>query len=540
MATATRRVVRTMPQMIIEAVDEKQDRLQVAAYARVSTEKEEQEDSFERQVEHYKQMIYSKPEWQYVDIYADPGISGTRAERRPDFLRMIEDCRAGKIQKILVKSISRFARNTVDALNYIRELKDLGISVYFESENIDTLTPGGEVLLTILAAMAEQESRTISSNIKWAYQRKFQNGDIVLNTGLMLGYRKVGKDDDGHDVYEINEEEAEIVRRIYREYLAGTSITRICRNLEADGIKTKLGKDKWQYSVVHSILANEKYTGNALLGKTWKPDVLSKRRQKNDGRSAPIYYVEDTHPAIIEPDMFEMVKKELNRRQRIKEDAVGGSKYSSKYPFSGLLECGICGHKLRRHVRTMGSGEKVASWCCTNRQLNSRTVCDSHHVREDVLEATYLAAMRAIMETAADVTDAIRSSADAIMAAESKEALKQVENEIIEIQEAALTLHKAKRRMEITGADYTAKIAEYSAVMKEKESQRDQLQDSTLKYTEVRSWLEAFDESIANGKILTAKDSAIMRTIVEKIVVKDDGIEIQLKCGVTIGQEFVK
>lgn len=164
--------------------------------------KKNQEDSFERQVEHYKQLIYSKPDWQFVDVYADPGISGTRAEKRPDFLRMIEDCRAGKIKKVLVKSISRFARNTVDALQYIRELKDLGISVYFESENIDTLTPGGEVLLTILAAMAEQESRTISSNIKWAWQRKFQKGDIILNTGLMLGYRKIGKDDEGHDVYE--------------------------------------------------------------------------------------------------------------------------------------------------------------------------------------------------------------------------------------------------------------------------------------------------------------------------------------------------
>ena len=254
MATATRRVVRTMPQMFIDVADNQSERLQVAAYARVSTEKEEQEDSFERQVEHYKQLIYSKPDWQFVDVYADPGISGTRAEKRPDFLRMIEDCRAGKIKKVLVKSISRFARNTVDALQYIRELKDLGISVYFESENIDTLTPGGEVLLTILAAMAEQESRTISSNIKWAWQRKFQKGDIILNTGLMLGYRKIGKDDEGHDVYEINEEEAEIVRRIYREFIAGYSITQIAKRLQADGVKTKLGRESWRHNVIESIL----------------------------------------------------------------------------------------------------------------------------------------------------------------------------------------------------------------------------------------------------------------------------------------------
>lgn len=392
MATATRRVVRTMPQMFIDVADNQSERLQVAAYARVSTEKEEQEDSFERQVEHYKQLIYSKPEWQFVDVYADPGISGTRAEKRPDFLRMIEDCRAGKIQKVLVKSISRFARNTVDALQYIRELKDLGISVYFESENIDTLTPGGEVLLTILAAMAEQESRTISSNIKWAWQRKFQKGDVILNTGLMLGYRKIGKDDEGHDVYEINEEEAEIVRRIYREFIAGYSITQIAKRLQADGVKTKLGKENWRHNVIESILTNEKYTGNALLGKTFKPDVLTKYRQKNDGKKAPIYYVEGSHPAIIEKGLFDLAQQEMQRRRDANDNKVGGGRYSSRYPFSGMLVCGICGSKLRRQVRTMGSGKRTASWGCCNRINNGRAECDSHHVNEEVLEATYLTA----------------------------------------------------------------------------------------------------------------------------------------------------
>ncbi len=537
-----RRVVQTLPQMFIEmAAEEENSKIPVAAYARVSTEKEEQEDSFERQVEHYTQMINAKPEWRLVKIYADPGISGTRAEKRPDFMRMIEDCRAGKIQKVLVKSISRFARNTVDSLTYIRELKELGISIYFESENIDTMTPGGEVLITILSAMAEQESRTISSNIKWAWQQKWKKGEVNINTGLMLGYRKTDKkDEEGHIIYEINEEEAEIVRRIYREYLAGTSLTRICRNLEADGIKTKLGKDKWQFTVIRSILSNEKYTGNAILGKTWKPDVLTKYRQMNDGKKAPLYYVEDTHPAIIDREMFEMVKKELQRRNDVKEDAVGGSKYSSKYPFSCLLECGICGHKLRRQIRTVGTGEKVAYWCCANRVVNTREVCDSHHVREDVLEATYMEAIRSIMESASDVTDAIRSGADAAMEAETKEKLKALEEEIIELQEAALSLHKAKQRMEITPVEYAAKVKEYSETMKDKEQQRNALQDESVKYAEIRAWLEAFDENIRNGKLLTAKDSAIMRTIVERIVVKDDGIELYLKCGVCVGQEFIQ
>ena len=252
MAVTARRTVREIPRAVMLHIDTTEvAKLVVAAYARVSTEKEEQEDSFERQVSHYTALINGKSDWQLVEVYADPGISGTRAEKRPDFMRMIADCRAGKINKILVKSISRFARNTVDALNYIRELKDMSVSVCFENENIDTLTPGGEVLITILAAMAEQESRTMSTNIKWSYQKKFKNGEVLLNTSMMMGYIKTDRrDEEGKVIYEINEEEAVVVRRIYREYLSGVTVTRICRGLEADGIPTKLGRKRWQPSVM--------------------------------------------------------------------------------------------------------------------------------------------------------------------------------------------------------------------------------------------------------------------------------------------------
>ena len=447
MAVTARRTVREIPRAAILQIDTTEiAKLVVVAYARVSTEKEEQEDSFERQVSHYTTLITSKPEWSFGGIYADPGITGTRAEKRPDFMRMIADCRAGKINKILVKSISRFARNTVDALNYIRELKELGISIYFENENIDTLTPGGEVLITILAAMAEQESRTMSTNIKWTYQKKFKNGEVILNTGLMLGYTKAGrKDEEGREIYEINEAEATIVRRIYREYLAGTTITRICRGLEEDGIPTKLGKKRWQYSVVNSILTNEKYTGDAVLGKTFKPDVLSKYRQKNNGQ-APMYYAEGTHPAIIDKEMFEMVRVEMQRRKDEKVTAVGNSKYTSKYPFSGLLICGECGHKLRRHVRRVGSGLMVPAWGCSNRISNGRAQCDSHHVNEDTLQNTYTAAIRDMIEDAEEIMAAVKESAGLVMEPENRAALDRIEQEIIDLQNAVLELHKAKQQ----------------------------------------------------------------------------------------------
>ena len=540
MAVTARRMVREIPRAAILHIDTTEImKLVVVAYARVSTEKEEQEDSFERQVSHYTMLITSKPEWSFGGIYADPGITGTRAEKRPDFMRMIEDCRAGKINKILVKSISRFARNTVDALNYIRELKELGISIYFENENIDTMTPGGEVLITILAAMAEQESRTMSTNIKWTYQKKFKNGEVILNTGLMLGYSKAGrKDEDGREIYEINEAEAAIVRRIYREYLAGATITRIARELEADGIPTKLGKKRWQYSVIHSILTNEKYTGDAILGKTFKPDVLSKYRQKNNGQ-APMYYAEGTHPAIIDKDMFEMVKVEMQRRKDEKVTAVGNSKYTSKYPFSGLLVCGECGHKLRRHVRRVGSGIMVPAWGCSNRISNGRAKCDSHHVNEDTLQHTYTAAIRDMIEDAEEIMAAVKDSAGLVMEPENKAALDRVEQEIIDLQNAVLELHKAKQQRSVTAADYAAQIKEYSQRMQELEAQQEELQTTENRYGEVKLWLDTFAEHIQSGNIMNADDGMIMKQLVEQIIVNEDGIEVHFKCGVVATHEYL-
>lgn len=540
---APRRVVREIPSIAIlqQVVAPTEALLLVAAYARVSTEKEEQEDSFERQVEHYTQMIRANKKWKYVDIYADPGISGTRAEKRPDFLRMINDCRAGKIQKILVKSISRFARNTVDALNYIRELKDLGISVYFESENIDTLTPGGEVLITILAAMAEQESRTISTNIKWAYQRKFQKGEIILNTGLMLGYKKEPyKDENGLTVYSVIEEEAVVIRRIFREYAAGMTPARIASGLNDDGIPTKKGRNGWLPSVIKSILVNEKYTGNAVLGKTYKPDVLSKKRMPNDGSQAPMYYAENTHPAIIEKELFDLVQKEIQRRKDCKDAVTGTTRYTSKYPFSGLLVCATCGSRLRRHVRTVGSGKRVPSWACCTRILHGRTVCDSHHIREDVLERTYLAAIQKMVDDAAEVIATVREGAMLAMEPENAAKLEAVDREILATQEQMLAMHKQFTAQRISAEAYNEAVRAASVKIQELEEQREELETVATRYAEVKVWLDAFEESTRTGQIMTATDAVIMKMLVEEILVDDYGIEVKFKCGASVEQEYLK
>ena len=500
----------------------------VAAYARVSTEKEQQENSYERQVEHYSALINSNDTWAFGGIYADPGISGTRAEKRPEFMRMIADCRAGKIDKILTKSISRFARNTVDTLSYIRELKELGVSVYFENENIDTMTPGGDVLLTILAAIAEQESRTISTNIKWTYQKKFQNGEVVLCTRTMLGYLK-----DAAGSYVINEPEAEIVRRVFREYISGASVTQIRHGLEADGIKTKHGCSNWRANAVLGILKNEKYTGNALLGKTYKPDVLSKRRLKNTGQ-APLYYVENTHPAIVSQEVFDMAQAEMRRREAEKDSAAGRSHYASTYPFSGLLICGYCGHKLRRHVRSSG-GKLVAAWACTNRLRNGRKVCDSHHLNEDVLVRTYLSTLGDIQ---GEAIIAVRNSAQQVFGNDNTAKIKEIEEQIVRLQEEALALHRARQRDIVPDDEYDAKVTFYNQQMADSQAQLKQLKaDATLR-AEALHWLDSLQQHITSGEDFNTDDGVVTREMVDQIIVFDDRLEIRLRCGINIYQRI--
>lgn len=539
MATVARRIVTAVPSIGINGTKATREYAKepVAAYARVSTEKEEQEDSFERQVEHYTAMIQANPKWSFVEVYADPGITGTKADKRPNFMRMIDDCRAGKIKKVLVKSVSRFARNTVDALTFIRELKELGVSVYFESENIDTLTPGGDVLLTILAAMAEQESRTISANIKWAYQKKFEKGEVTINTGLMLGYEKAGKSEDGRTQYRIVEEEAEIVRRIFREYIGGKTITQIRQGLQADGIVSKRGCSSWYSTTITNILSNEKYAGNAVLGKTFKPDVLSKKRYKNDGNKSPMFYVENTHPAIIDAETFELAREEMDRRQNDKQKAVGRTRYSSKYPFSGILVCGTCGSRLRRHLRKVGSGKRVPAWGCANRIVNGRAVCDSHHVNEEVLQKTYLEALQSLLDDSKEIIEMIEQSAMTAMHSDAD--TNAIDQQIIAIQEDVLTLHRQKQRLAITEEEYQMRLEAFGEQLKALEEQRKQDQTAENRYAAIRLWLDAFKEHAENGDLMNDDDGSIMKALVETIVVKEESMEIRFKCGVIIEKEYV-
>ena len=277
----------------------------VAAYCRVSTDQEEQLSSYENQVRYYTEMISRNPEYEIVDVYADEGISGTNTKNRDNFNRMIADCREGKIDIIITKSISRFARNTLDCLNYVRELKDLGIGIVFEKENINTLDAKGEVLLTILSSLAQDESRSISENSTWGIRRRFEQGKHKMSTKRFLGY---DTDEDGHLI--VNRQQAKVVVRLYEEFLTGKTVDCIARIFKTERIKNWDGKYNRQASTLDSILRNEKYMGDTILQKSYTADFLSKRRVLNDGE-LPKYHIKGDHEPIIDVETWETVQAEL-------------------------------------------------------------------------------------------------------------------------------------------------------------------------------------------------------------------------------------
>lgn len=299
----------TKPLHATQATISGQQMRRVAGYARVSTDDDDQANSYEAQVDYYERYIKNHDGWQYVAIYTDDGISGTSTKHRDGFNQMIADALAGKIDLIVTKSVSRFARNTVDSLTTVRKLKDKGVEVFFEKENIWTLDSKGELLITIMSSLAQEESRSISENVTWGHRKRFQDGKVYMPFKHFLGY---DRGENGEPV--INPEQAEIVRRIYRQYLEGMSIPQIAASLDADGIPTPMRRSKWSHSTIHSILTNEKYKGDALLQKPFTVDFLNKQCKINEGE-VPQYYVTGSHPAIIDPETWELVRYELSKNQ---------------------------------------------------------------------------------------------------------------------------------------------------------------------------------------------------------------------------------
>ena len=364
----------------------------VAAYCRVSTDREEQEHSFETQKAMYTEMIMMKPTWQMAGIYADEGITGTVAKKRPGFMKMIEDCRKGKIDMIVTKSVSRFSRNNLDCLMYVRELKQLGIPIIFEKEGINTIQVSSELLLTLFGALSQAESKSISMNVKLGIRQSLKNGNVRFSYKTFLGYRKGA---DGQP--EIVPEQADIVRRIYNDFLAGATYLEIAKRLTEEHVPTMGGGNRWFSERIKSILKNEKYKGDALLQKTYITDPISKRVKKNNGE-LPMYYVENSHPAIIERRIFDRVQEEIARRAGKKKVKQTGTKtelgrYSGKYALTELLYCGECGTPYRRCTWSR-DGKKKIVWRCVSRLDYGKKYCkNSPSVEESRLHNAIAAAI---------------------------------------------------------------------------------------------------------------------------------------------------
>lgn len=352
-------------------------KLRVAAYARVSTEQDEQQNSYEAQIDFYTRHIKTNPDWQFVGVFADRGITGTNTKNRDEFNKMIDLAMNGGIDLILTKSISRFARNTVDTLQTVRELKAAGIEVWFEKENLHTFDPKCEMMLTIMSSLAQEESRSISENVRWGQQQSMRKGKVHLAYKRFLGYKKGA---DGRP--EIIEEEAAIVRDIYDWYISGKTINDIAAKLTAKGIPTPAGKAKWSVSTVRSILGNEKYKGEALLQKTYTVDYLTKEVRKNTGE-VPFVRVRNSHEPIIEPDVFdrvqELLEQQAKRRSRVRTD----------HPFAGKIVCADCGATFGHKVwRLRSTGEHYDVWYC-NHKYEGEVPCSTPYLRESEIESAF-------------------------------------------------------------------------------------------------------------------------------------------------------
>ena len=493
-------------------------KLRVAAYCRVSTDSDEQETSYDAQVSHYTEYIQKNPEWELAGIFADDGISGTNTKKREEFNRMIDECMAGNIDMIITKSISRFARNTLDCLRYIRQLKEKNIPVFFEKENINTMDSKGEVLLTIMASLAQQESESLSKNVKMGLQFRFQNGEVQVNHNRFMGYTK---DEDGHLIIEPTE--AEIVKRIYREYLQGASLKQIGDGLMDDGILTAAGKAKWRPESVKKILKNEKYIGDALLQKTYTVDVLTKKRVKNNG-IVPQYYVENSHEPIIPRDLYMQVQEEMLRRANLHSGANRKKRvYSSKYALSSIVYCSKCGDIYRR-IAWNNRGKHSTVWRCVNRVEHGPDCCDAPTVQEEELQNAVVKAINTALGGKDEMLTALEKNIAMVLALEDETSMESLDAKLEELQQELLKRANARQDYEDL-ADEIDLLREQKqnamAENAEREGLKQRIAEMQQFLAEQRGTIQEYDEQI-------------VRKLIEKITVHDEKVTVAFKSGMEI------
>ena len=510
-------------------------RQRVAAYCRVSTEMEEQQSSYQAQVEHYTTSIQTNHKWIFAGIYADEGISGTNTKKRVEFNRMIDDCMANRIDMIITKSISRFARNTLDCISYVRQLRDKNIAVYFEKENINTLDGAGELLITILGSLAQEESRSLSTNTRWGVVHRFQQGKIYVNHNKFLGYTKDGN----HDLI-IVPEEAKLVKRIFRLYLEGESIMKIKHQLEADGVRTVTGKDEWSTAVINQMLSNEKYMGDALLQKTYTVDYLTKKRVINKG-IVPQYYVEDSHEAIIPKPLFYRVQEEKARRSGLikrtdKKSKTDSARYSSQYALTELMTCGECGKPYRRTTWAR-NGKKTIVWRCINRLEHGTKICKiSPTIKEESIENALMNAINSMIYGHDGFTDRLRENIKAVMGEYIEQPpLADIDEQIGVLQQKMIGYVELNAKPDRDSLAYDSKFKKISREMKELQSHEIELSEKEKLKVNNAQRVKDLTEFLETNNIIKQFDNQLVRRLIQSVrVVSKEQVIIQFKSGLVV------
>ncbi len=525
-----------------EVVRASKRQLRVAAYCRVSTDDEEQLTSYEAQKNYYTDKIMTNKEWTMAGIFADEGITGTSARKRPEFLRMIRQCKQGKIDIVLTKSISRFARNTVDCLNYVRALKELGIAVIFEKENMNTLEIDSEILITMLGAFAQSESESISANVRWGIRQAMKEGKATIQYKYLYGYRK---GDDSKP--EIIPDQAEVVRKIYDMFLSGTPVRGIQEYLNTSAVPNINGEPKWARSAIDSILTNEKYCGDVLLQKTYIDDCINKKVKKNTGQ-LPMYLVQNHHEGIISRETFDAAQAELARRSAGKSPSkknapTGRSRYSSKYALSDRLYCGECGTRYQRCTWRNRDGSKRIVWRCVSRvDYGSKYCHNSPTLDEEPLHRAILAAINSAVKDKDNIVYNLKAAMEKELApaAGQQLSLSEIDNRLEQLNtEFSKVLAEASESGD--QAAYSDKFREIMQKQTALKAQRNEIQRMLAESGKAADHIDQCRQAAEVMPVaITEWDEALIRQVVESVTVETDGgIVVALKSGASIHQELM-
>jgi site-specific DNA recombinase len=530
----TRRTVTIIPAKPQLDQQEVMRQLRVAAYCRVSTAEEEQQSSYEAQCTYYTDKIMTNPEWTMAGIFADEGISGTSTKNRDDFNRMIRRCRQKKIDLILTKSISRFARNTLDSLKYIRALKGMGIGIIFEKENINTLETDTELIITFMSAFAQSESESISANVRWGKKQAMKEGKVNSPISRLYGY---GMSDSGELV--IVPEQAEIVKQIFTRIMAGDSLRMIRDALNADSIPAKGGKEWWE-STVRGIITNEKYCGDVLMQKTFTQDCINKKVIKNTGQ-LPMYLIQNNHPGIVSRETYQAVQAELARRSAGKSPSrknapTGRSCYTSKYALSERVFCGECGTRYQRCSWHRKNGVRVVWRCVSRVEYGSRYCHQSPTMPEEPLQQAIMAAINSVMDSKETICRQISEAAveETGILPDSTMTLGEINRRLEELEAEFDTLLQQPNSAE-KNAERFGRIANEMASLKE---QREKVAARLRKDQTVQLHVHVMEAALDGmSHHMQQWDEEMVRQLVHTVkVISADHIKVFLYDGTEIDQ----